>query len=102
ERSLWMYHYTNGAWEALNDCTVDTSANTISCTTPSFSIFGLFGKAASGGGGSAIIYGCKDPTASNYNRFSRHKEDLCVYDTVAMATVPVEVSVAPQAALVGP
>lgn len=43
EASLWLYHYTGGQWVALNNCTVNTAANTISCTTPSFSIFGLFG-----------------------------------------------------------
>lgn len=46
ESSLWLYHYTGGQWVALNDCELDTSANTISCTTPSFSIFGLFGSIA--------------------------------------------------------
>lgn len=55
ESTLQLYHYTNGAWVALNACTVDTAANTISCTTPSFSIFGLFGSeqsssSTSGGG----------------------------------------------------
>ena len=44
ETTFWFYHYTGGEWVALNDCTIDTAANTISCTTPSFSIFGLFGS----------------------------------------------------------
>ncbi len=85
ESSLWLYHYTAGAWAALNDCTVDTGANTISCTTPSFSIFGLFGseseeesQSASGGG---VRYGCKDQSASNYDYFSRHKQELCKYES---------------------
>jgi hypothetical protein len=61
ESSLWLYHYHDGAWEALDDCDVDTGANTIECTTESFSIFGLFGSQAqsssgssSGGGGTTI------------------------------------------------
>lgn len=61
ESTLQLYHYTGGAWVALNDCDVDTGANTISCTTPSFSIFGLFGSQASassgGGGGGTTIQG---------------------------------------------
>lgn len=44
ESTLWLYHHHDGVWEALNDCTINTSTNTISCTTPSFSIFGLFGS----------------------------------------------------------
>lgn len=99
ERSLWLYHYSNGAWAALNSCTVDTGANTISCTTPSFSIFGLFGKAAvSGGGSSTIIYGCKDPKASNYSRFVAHKQDMCRYETVVVASTPVTTTPAPASA----
>jgi hypothetical protein len=43
ESTLWLYHHHDGEWQALNDCTLNRSTNTISCTTPSFSIFGLFG-----------------------------------------------------------
>ncbi len=86
ESSLWLYHYSNGAWSALNSCTVNTSANTISCTTPSFSIFGLFGATASSGKKSSIVPGCKDPAATNYNRFSSHRADLCVYNTTATSS----------------
>jgi peptidoglycan hydrolase-like protein with peptidoglycan-binding domain len=30
-------------------------------------------------GGSSIIYGCRDITAKNYDRFSAHNQALCVY-----------------------
>lgn len=43
ESSLTMYHYHDGAWLPLDDCSVDASANTITCSTPSFSTFALFG-----------------------------------------------------------
>jgi len=43
ESSLRLYHYHDDAWVALNNCSLNTQTNTISCTTPSFSIFGLFG-----------------------------------------------------------
>ena len=33
--------------------------------------------------GSTIIYGCKDPKATNYNAFSASKPELCKYGTVA-------------------
>jgi hypothetical protein len=45
ESSLWLYHYHNDNWEALDDCDLDMENNSISCTTESFSIFGIFGNA---------------------------------------------------------
>lgn len=56
ESSLSMYHYHDAAWEELDDCSVNAGANTIVCTAPSFSIFGIFGTpsvtsfGSSGGG----------------------------------------------------
>lgn len=49
ELSLWMYHYHDGEWEALDDCSVNTGSNTITCNTPNFSVFGIFGSPASSG-----------------------------------------------------
>jgi hypothetical protein len=56
ESSLKMYHYHNSAWSELDNCSVDTNANKITCTTPSFSIFAIFGtqtssSSSNGGGG---------------------------------------------------
>ncbi len=47
ENSLAMYHYHDGSWLPLNDCSVNTTTNTITCTTPSFSTFAIFGTAKS-------------------------------------------------------
>lgn len=44
ESTLWLYHYHNSAWKKLDNCNLNTMANTISCTTDGFSIFGLFGQ----------------------------------------------------------
>lgn len=49
EASLKLYHYHDGAWSMLDSCSVTASSNTITCTTPSFSIFSLFGQTATGG-----------------------------------------------------
>lgn len=43
ESSLDMYKYTSGSWVAQN-CTVDTSANTVTCSLGGFSIYALFGE----------------------------------------------------------
>lgn len=52
ESSLWLYHYHDGVWDALDSCAQDTANNTVTCHTDSFSVFGLFGSEAqvSGGG----------------------------------------------------
>jgi hypothetical protein len=42
--SLWIYRYHNGEWIALDGCIIDTTAKTITCTTSSFSIFGIFAE----------------------------------------------------------
>jgi hypothetical protein len=46
ESSLKMYHYHDGAWLVLDNCSVDAATNTITCTTPSFSTFAIFGSSA--------------------------------------------------------
>ncbi len=54
ETSLVIYHYSGGAWTPLTGCVVDTTANTVTCNTSSFSMFSLMGNApASSGGGPA-------------------------------------------------
>lgn len=47
ESTIWLYHYHDGSWDALDDCVVNTVTNTITCTTPNFSVFGLFGTQSS-------------------------------------------------------
>lgn len=42
--TLWLYHYTGGGWRALDDCSLNQSERTITCTTPSFSVFALFAQ----------------------------------------------------------
>lgn len=43
ESSLVLYRYSSGSWSQLSSCSVDTSANTVTCTTSGFSTFALFG-----------------------------------------------------------
>jgi len=63
ESTLSMYHYADSAWSELDECSVNTSTNTITCEAPHFSIFAIFGAApsssssASGGGGSTTFMG---------------------------------------------
>ncbi len=46
EDTLRIYHYTGGAWVALDSCMVNKSAKTLSCVTSSFSPFAIFGAAS--------------------------------------------------------
>ncbi len=44
ESTLKIYRYHDSEWIELSNCTVDTDANTVTCTTTAFSILGLFGE----------------------------------------------------------
>lgn len=46
ESTLVLYHYHNNEWVPLDDCAVNTEENSVSCTTTSFSVLGLFGEEA--------------------------------------------------------
>lgn len=41
ESSLSLYRYHSGVWTQLNSCSLDTSAKTVTCTTPGFSAVAL-------------------------------------------------------------
>lgn len=92
EGSLSMYHYASSAWSELDNCSVNTTSNTITCTAPHFSIFGIFGnpvgsddEQVSSRSSGGTHFGCKDPNASNYEYFSRHKQELCKYEPVTVS-----------------
>lgn len=92
EATLSMHHFHNNEWIKLNDCSVNAATNTITCTTPSFSIFAIFGSPAivastfvASPGGSTKL-GCKDPTATNYDYFSSSDPKLCRYNTTGIAS----------------
>lgn len=92
EDSLWLYHYHNDTWDLLDNCQLDTSANTISCTTKSFSIFALFGKAPTKSGGTTLFsLGCGDMKALNYKPNVIHTPAWCEYEKVAVVETPLPV-----------
>ncbi len=45
ESTLKIYRYDEEDWFLTDDCTVDTNANEITCTTNDFSVFSVFGTA---------------------------------------------------------
>ena len=87
ESTLRLYHYHNNTWLGLDSCSVNIAQNIITCSTPNFSIFSLFGQNAAptsttGGG---IPYGCTDATSLNYNPYTIHKADMCMYASVSVS-----------------
>ncbi len=46
ESSLRAFRYDGSQWQQLSSCTVNSSANSVTCTTAAFSVFGLYGQAA--------------------------------------------------------
>lgn len=67
ESSLKIYRWNGSTWNQLTDCTVNTSANTVTCSTEHFSVFGLFGQASSGG----------DTPTDNDSSDDEDEEDSC-------------------------
>jgi hypothetical protein len=47
ESTLRIYRWDGSSWNVLSNCSVDTSANSITCTTTAFSDFGIFGDESS-------------------------------------------------------
>jgi hypothetical protein len=45
EGSLKIYRWDGSSWTVLSDCVVDKAANTVTCSTTHFSVFGVFGHA---------------------------------------------------------
>jgi hypothetical protein len=44
ELGLRIFHHDGSSWSELSNCTVNTVTNKVTCTTTSFSVFGLFGE----------------------------------------------------------
>ena len=65
ENNLTIYHYVNNEWIVENDCSVNTTANTVTCTVDSLSPFGIGKNNNSAGGGS---YKC-----SSSHEFGKNK-----------------------------
>ncbi len=55
ESTLKMYRYDGSSWHELDDCVLNTTLNTITCTTTRFSDFGMFGIPIPGNSGSAPV-----------------------------------------------
>jgi hypothetical protein len=89
ESSLAIYRHTNGTWQELDNCEVNIRNNRVSCDTPGFSIFGLFGEESTTDSRSSqsrqVQFTCTDPEAINYSRFGRHDASSCEYEIVTLA-----------------
>ncbi len=55
ESTLKIYRYDGSTWYQLSNCSVDTAAKVVTCSTSNFSVFGLFGLSAPDTGGSAVV-----------------------------------------------
>ncbi len=62
ESTLNIYRWDGSGWNQLSGCSVDTLAKTVGCTTTNFSVFALFGQAASSGSSSSST-GNSSPSA---------------------------------------
>jgi uncharacterized protein YjiK len=49
ESTLTIKRWNGSSWNSLSSCSVNTTTNTVTCTTTAFSVFGLFGSTSSAG-----------------------------------------------------
>jgi len=94
ETSLLIYRYDSSTWSALSDCSIDTGAKTVTCSTTAFSDFALFGTTESSSSsststsGGALIW-CSGPMSPGWN--SSLPEGGCkgsVAPTLSLYSVP--------------
>ncbi len=96
ESTLKIYRNDSGVWTQLTNCSINTTAHTVTCDTDHFSTFSIFGQSvaqapapsntASGSGG--VVVGCTDPKAKNYSPLAYGKDTTaCVYASVSTGTV---------------
>lgn len=76
----------NGAGAVLGNSIILARDDVATCTITNTYIIPV--SHSSGGG---IVYGCKDPAATNYNFFSSSNPSLCTYATVAAVVVSTPV-----------
>ncbi|HEY5589295.1 MAG TPA: hypothetical protein VIK86_10145, partial [Candidatus Paceibacterota bacterium] len=64
------------------NCTIASAVagTSYTCTITNDDIAPVVSYSSGGGGG--IVYGCKDPTATNYNAYASSRPALCIYTTV--------------------
>ncbi|MFO0719021.1 MAG: Ig-like domain-containing protein [Candidatus Paceibacterota bacterium] len=78
ETTLWIYRYDGSSWYALNDCSVDTSGMTVTCTTTNFSDFALFGEGVDSSGGSNSGFSANSQVVNLINMGKVHDAVLII------------------------
>lgn len=104
ESTLSMYHYRDGSWQQLDRCSVDATANTITCDAPHFSIFAIFGTppvvtAARTQAGSTLPW-CSGPSAPGWD--SNLPDGGCTRSTAAPAATTQSAAVPTEAVHTAP
>lgn len=79
ESSLWIYRYDGSDWYALSNCSVNTSANTVTCETSNFSDFAIFGNEKPASSPSPTTVSVSSAGTSLANRIA-NLEALGLYD----------------------
>ena len=80
ESTLDVYKYVTGTWVAQN-CTLDTTEKTLTCTLPSFSVYGVFGS----GIGGTEPEPTPTPTPSSSKSSDKKESSSCKADHVMSA-----------------
>lgn len=82
ESTLKIYRHDGTSWYQLDNCSVDTRNNIVTCYTTRFSTFGIFGEESSGGS----VTGNVPSSSSNNNS----QEESVIEDEVVMEDIQEE------------
>jgi len=83
ETTLIIYRWDGSAWNQLTGCSVSTSAKTVSCTTTHFSVFGLFGQAATTSSSSSSSSNSSSSSSSTCNDQAPGSKAPWLYGAIA-------------------
>ena len=80
EENLTLYHYVNNIWIEEQNCTTDTTANTVTCTVDSLSPFSVGSKSGSAGASSTDSSGASGGSGAGCSLDALNGKSLRLYE----------------------
>lgn len=82
-------YYTSSLWSCVKNGGAAVDGSSISLTWDDVATCTITSTYHAPSGGGGTTYGCKDPSATNYNAFSSSNPALCVYASSTTTVTPV-------------
>jgi hypothetical protein len=87
-----IYRWDGSVWQELSNCTADPGANTVTCTTSSFSTFILMGEPASGGSRQYSGPGALTTTTDTKEEDTTTFEDTTPSEAAVIASLQAQIA----------